>query len=261
MHMDSGVINRLLPKKPSPLCAGNNLALCIKTFGLVPAAEPPRLSKSSTYLAKALPAATSLTSLDLGENEIGDAGAAAILEIARNNPCFVTEIKGLVNSAEINAVVENNRNNLANQAKVGAVSLVDDHRMPVVLAGLVASYIAPIKINDNRDSAGYIGDIREECAGFLVDSALPGVDMKEEGVEPLRAESGLSDLDEEEVMFPRRADSLVVPEAAESLVAPQAAGSLLAAEVVEQAPAEAAISLNDEAEPGSENDHKANKSC
>ena len=59
--------------------------------------------KGAEAVAAVLPR-TSLTLLNLEYNDIGAGGGAAILTIATAIPSFVTEISGLNNSAEINAL-------------------------------------------------------------------------------------------------------------------------------------------------------------
>ena len=90
-------------------------------------------------LANLLPS-TNLTTLDLGWNNIGEAGEAAILRVARENPLFLTRIRGLIYSDAINAAVYVNRQ-LEMTAKVGVLSLVDNHRFPVPVAVMVAGYV------------------------------------------------------------------------------------------------------------------------
>ena len=87
------------------------------------------------------------------------------MTIARGNPSFLTEIDGLDNSAEINAVVATNRENLEKQAKIGALSLVDDHSFPVDVAEIMAGYVtSSVDITE-----GSIRDIRAEL--FLAPAA------------------------------------------------------------------------------------------
>ena len=109
--------------------------------------------KGAEAVAAVLPR-TSLTSLNLRFNRIGAEGAAAILTIARGNPSFVTEISGLNNSVEINAVVATNRENLVKQAKIGAWSLVTDHSFPADVAGIMAGYVtSSVDIKEGSMSA------------------------------------------------------------------------------------------------------------
>jgi len=100
-------------------------------------------AEGAVAIAEVLPR-TGLTLLDLAQNRIGAEGEAAILTIATSNPCFVTEIYGLDNSDEINAVVGES---LKQQAKIGALSLFNDHSFPAGVAVMMAGYVTS-SVND-----------------------------------------------------------------------------------------------------------------
>ena len=118
-------------------------------------------------LANVLPC-TNLSTLYLGWNNIGEAGEAAILRVARENPLFLTRIRGLRNSDAINAAVDANRQ-LKMTAKVGVLSLVDNHNFPEAVAVMVAGYVNGEDITEQN-----IKSIRDdkEVEALLAPAAL-----------------------------------------------------------------------------------------
>ena len=128
-------------------------------------------NKGARALAAVLPQ-TNLTSLSLDENRINYEGTVEILTIATNNPSFVTEIEGLINSDEINNVVATNRENLKKQAKTGALSLVDNHNFPTPIANIMAKYVSSIDIQ---------AELMAECMKSSIDikeESMPAIIAK-----------------------------------------------------------------------------------
>ena len=123
------------------------------------------------------------TGLDLSQRELGDAGEAAILLAVKNNPLFLTRIFGLINSDAINAAVDANRQ-LKMTAKVGVLSLVDNHNFPEAVAVMVAGYVNGEDITEQN-----IKSIRDDKeveallapAALLSDPSTPEVAPAESG--------------------------------------------------------------------------------